>query len=74
MSTTNSDTTSKRGSGCLTATVKIAEGRCFLCKTTEQVFHVKMKDQSFTGLLCSDHLYEQMQPEVPRVVSQQRSA
>ncbi len=50
------------------ATVTFTEsGRCFVCKTTEQVVNVSYKDGSFSGVLCTDHVYEHLQPEVPHV-------
>jgi hypothetical protein len=47
------------------ATVKPAEGKCFVCKTTDKVMEVKFKDDSFSGKLCTEHMYEHLNPEIP---------
>ena len=36
---------------------------CFICKSTEQTAEVKLADKTFTGVLCKEHLWEQLFPK-----------
>jgi hypothetical protein len=44
----------------MSATVKFSDKPCFTCKSVEKTFKVKMKDGTFDGVLCLEHLHEEL--------------
>jgi hypothetical protein len=44
----------------MSATVKVSDKPCFTCKTTKKTFKVKMKDGTFDGVLCMEHLHDEL--------------
>ena len=49
-------------------TLKLSEKACFLCGATEDTAEVKMKDKSFQGVLCKNHVFQVLkkrEKEVP---------
>ncbi len=42
----------------MSATVKISEKPCFMCQKTDKTVEVKLRDGTFSGVLCLDHQYQ----------------
>jgi hypothetical protein len=41
----------------MSATVKLSEKSCFVCKSSEKTLLVKLKDGTFQGVVCINHFY-----------------
>ncbi len=41
----------------MSATVKISDKACFVCRSTEKTIHMKLKDGTFQGVVCQKHFY-----------------
>lgn len=43
----------------MSATVKSAEGKaCFMCQKQDKTLEVKLRDGTFSGVLCLDQAYQ----------------
>jgi len=43
---------------------------CFICKSTEQTADVKLADKTFVGVLCKEHLWDQLFPKCEKAKDQ----
>lgn len=41
----------------MSATVKISDKPCFVCKSTEKTIWTKLKDGTFQGVVCLKHFH-----------------
>jgi hypothetical protein len=48
----------------------ISDKPCFICGKRDRTVDVSFADKTFRGVLCMEHVYEKLKPEVPRVAGQ----
>ena len=48
----------------------LSDKRCFICGSAEKTADVQFSDKTFKGVLCLQHIYEKLKPEVPRAAGQ----
>ena len=42
----------------MSATIKLSDKPCCLCKATDNTVNMKLKDGTFQGVVCPKHLYQ----------------